>query len=105
MPYVDEKLLARLVDKYGLERQTTNLARSGLWGKVTKEYNQVRNNEITFEKLKVKHFRLGFYRRKTAIHTLGAMDTWVLLNGVRCVTDYYSITSPYGLRNTYSLFA
>ena len=41
MAYVDEKLLTRLVDKYGLERQTTNLARSALWGKVTKEYNQV----------------------------------------------------------------
>ena len=41
MPYVDEKLLARLVDKYGLERQTTNIAKSTLWGKVTKEYNKV----------------------------------------------------------------
>ncbi len=44
MAYVDEKLLARLVDKLGLERQTTNLARSALWGKVTKEYNQVERN-------------------------------------------------------------
>lgn len=41
MAYVDDKLLAKLVDKYGLERHTANLARSALWGKVTKDYNQV----------------------------------------------------------------
>ena len=48
MPYVDEKLLARLVDKYGLERQTTNIAKSTLWGKVTKEYNKVHLAAISF---------------------------------------------------------
>jgi|APCry1669190288_1035285.scaffolds.fasta_scaffold871465_1 hypothetical protein len=41
MAYVDEKLLSKLVDKYGVERHTANLARSALWGKVTKEYNKV----------------------------------------------------------------
>jgi len=30
-----------LVDKYRVEQHTANLARSALWGKVTKGYNKV----------------------------------------------------------------
>lgn len=64
MPYVDEKLLARLVDKYGLERQKNNMGRSALWGKVTKEYNQITGNTHSKARLSKKWQNI-VYQKKT----------------------------------------
>lgn len=51
MVYVDDGLLTKLVDKYGVEKVHGTANKSKLWGKVTKEYNSITGNIHTKGKL------------------------------------------------------
>ncbi len=63
MSFVDDRLLGKLVDKYGLEKEAMTSAKSKLWGKVTREYNQITGNAHTKAKLNKKWQNIKHQRK------------------------------------------
>lgn len=62
MVFIDDALLSKLVDKYGLEPENGTAAKSKLWAKVAREYNSISGNVHTKARLSkkwqnVKHIR------------------------------------------------
>ena len=60
--HVDEGLLSKLVNKYGVENASKGPNRAKLWAKVTKDYNSITGNMHTKARLdkkwqNVKHGR------------------------------------------------
>ena len=63
MPSVDEKLLAKLVNKFGVDKEPQQTARSRLWGRVVKEYNTITDNNVSRQKI-VKKWQNVSYQKK-----------------------------------------
>ena len=63
MPSVDEKLLAKLVSKFGVDKEPQQTARSRLWGRVVKEYNTITDNNVSRQKI-VKKWQNISYQKK-----------------------------------------
>lgn len=63
MPHVDEGLLCKLVDKYGIEPVAKGPQRAKLWAKVTKEYNSITGNMHTKARLDKKWQNLKHTRK------------------------------------------
>ena len=63
MPSVDEKLLAKLVSKFGVDKEPQQTARSRLWGRVVKEYNTITDNNVSRQKI-VKKWQNITYQKK-----------------------------------------
>ena len=62
MPHVDEGLLSKLVDKFGVDNAEKGPNRNKLWAKVTKDYNAITGNMHTKARLdkkwqNIKHTR------------------------------------------------
>ena len=62
MPHVDEGLLSKLVDKFGVDNASKGPNRNKLWAKVTKDYNAITGNMHTKARLdkkwqNIKHTR------------------------------------------------
>ena len=62
--HIDENLLAKLVDKYGLDKEQNASARARLWFRLTKDYNQITNSSFTKSKI-AKKWQNVEYRRRT----------------------------------------
>ena len=69
MPSVDEKLLAKLVSKYGVDKEPQQNARSRLWGRVCKEYNTITDNNVSRQKI-VKKWQNVAYQKKVRAEKL-----------------------------------
>ena len=63
MPSVDEKLLAKLVSKFGVDKEPQQTARSRLWGRIVKEYNTITDNNVSRQKI-VKKWQNVSYQKK-----------------------------------------
>ena len=78
MPSVDEKLLAKLVAKYGVDKEPVQAARSRLWGRIVKEYNAITDNNVSRQKI-VKKWQNVVYQKKVRaeklLETLKSCDT------------------------------
>ena len=63
MSRIDENLLMKLVDRFGLDKEQVSKTRSRLWFKLTKEYNQITDNNISKAKM-VKKWQNVEYRKR-----------------------------------------
>ena len=63
MPSVDEKLLAKLVTKYGVDKEPVQAARSRLWSRIAKDYNAITDNNVSRQKI-VKKWQNIVYQKK-----------------------------------------
>ena len=64
MSYVDESLLARIIDKLGVDSQVNNATKTRLWAKVTKEYNSITGNSHTKARLSKKWQNIKAIRKQ-----------------------------------------
>ena len=64
MSYVDESLLAKIIDKFGVDSQINNATKTRLWAKVTKEYNSITGNSHTKARLSKKWQNIKAIRKQ-----------------------------------------
>ena len=64
MATIDENLLMKLVDKYGLDKEQVTKVRSRLWFKLTKEYNMITDNHVSKAKMVKKWQNVEYRKRK-----------------------------------------
>ena len=75
MPSVDEKLLAKLVSKYGVDKEPQQTARSRLWGRVVKEYNTITDNNVSRQKIVKKWQNVAYQKKIRAEKLLETLKT------------------------------
>ena len=75
MPSVDEKLLAKLVSKYGVDKEPVQAARSRLWGRVVKEYNAITDNNVSRQKIVKKWQNVAYQKKLRAEKLLESLNT------------------------------
>ena len=68
MTFVDESLLAKLVDKYGVDKEQVQATKQRLWVKIKNEYNAITGITCLF-------FNVLFFTPSTLVLLLQAMHT------------------------------
>ena len=63
MSFVDESLLSKLVDKFGVDKEEKGPSKTRLWAKVTKEYNSITGNNHTKARLNKKWQNIKHQRK------------------------------------------
>ena len=80
MPSVDEKLLAKLVSKFGVDKEPQQTARSRLWGRVVKEYNTITDNNVSRQKIVKKWQNITYQKKIRAEKLLESLNKYVKLS-------------------------
>ena len=75
MPSVDEKLLSKLVSKYGVDKEPQQTTRSRLWSRVVKDYNAITDNNVSRQKIVKKWQNVAYQKKIRAEKILESLNT------------------------------
>ena len=82
MPHVDEVLLSKLVDKFGVDNAEKGPNRNKLWAKVTKDYNAITGNLHTKARLDKKWQNIKHTRKMKKNDLMTSGDATTTAGGV-----------------------